>query len=644
MLFLLISSTPFYTVGRSQSSFDSEIQKKLNIGEYDSAISLGKKAVSQAPANSKPLLYNLLGKSHFGNKNFDSAIFYFNKSLKINPSDAGNIDSEQAIISHLNLATIYKNAAKVSQLNNELTKAVEIFEKNPMESLKPYILLGKANSYNYTDVKKAHQYFIKSIEAFDKKNPDILDAYDKFLDFLLSENKIEEAGKYMKDALDLGQMNFSNHKPKYANLLLMKSYYLHVTNKNFEAIELLDKSFLELIKNRKSGWAYYMTGERYRLKGWIYNSLNYYSEAIENTEKYLPIAEKFYRKDSRRFYQIYTFLYDANKKLGNYSLAKEYIDLVITIGGKSEDPEIVAAALLANANDLKRSNLLDQARKQFLEIRNFIMKKELNPFYGMLISRYLSEIYYEQGDNINALKESIKSFILRENLLGIDPESCVNYYDIQINSYLRLGEKDKADSLMKYVMMNIDFSKIEKSRSKILFLNHLNENFLLSNDLDQMGKYIDLPFGPNNINIKLSFESKKRRIKGLILVSLRSQGVYFKRKFEKTGNVTWLQKSVETFKLCQSLMMESDKLFQFQDDRIIDNSKSNEILELSLGIAYELYNSNEDFVLSDQVFNTLEFLKSTQLNEAINRDRAISKIANDTIKSRLNNLRHRNLI
>lgn len=175
----------------------------LNLKKYDSAVVYVKKnenvrlAAHQTVIN-KQYYFTTLGRLYFSAKKYDSAIFYSKKSL--------DFDFEKL-------------------LTNADIPEHKLFKSDAQ------LIIGQSYfKLNQTDL--ALEFFDKALETrkYFKSANHLLAAYNIIIDFLLQENFLEDAKKYINEARKLSDKNPELTDKKYALLKLAAVYYSKINN------------------------------------------------------------------------------------------------------------------------------------------------------------------------------------------------------------------------------------------------------------------------------------------------------------------------------------------------------------------------------------------------------------------------------
>lgn len=619
ILLLLIFTFHSNKMEGSNNSDQALMQKYYERGEYDSAILIfNNSRVNDFQA--LPQLYNIVGKCYLGNKRFEKAKSYFELALDVN---AGvQYSPEEKILSYLELVTIAKNNAQVSVLKRELDCALRLYNEFGIKQLEPYVLLGRANYYEFIDQMKSYDLYMESIDSFQENNPDILDAYDKLLDFLLSNQEFDKANKLFEKVMFLGNKKFKYHKPKYANLLLMKGFYWYKLGRYQKSFNVLNEEYLPFIEEERSDWAKYMKGEYYRVKGWIYNAMGNYEKSIEWSEKYLKVTENFYEPKNRMFYQVFMLLFSANKSIGNYELANKYLEKGFNIGKESEDIEMLFFSKFQKGINSQHFGDYYNAQLEFQSVLNYDVKRKAHDKYKIQSIENLAKIYFQEEDLESSKEYVLKGMSFINLKFGENSELLLKFLTQYLSILIREENHIGIDSLITNVFKRYDFDNLEKDDSKISFINVFSEYLIKADLLDSVEIYLNKAFGSSFENIELAKEKGNYSFSKLMISSLMNMGEYYKKKFIVNGDIETLENSMEQFKIIVELIDTHSKDYRSREDRINVGVRNNEILSKAILVASQLYTLTKHKEHYEFALSVSEYLKSKQLLEEINRTSA----------------------
>lgn len=180
---------------------------ELYISNPDSGVVVGRKALSLCVENKwirgQALAYNAIASNFFGKAVFDSAAFYFNKSIDLNHK----IKNTKAIASNLNnIGSIYHRGGDFKLSIKYFDSAYKYYDllKSPYINEKATILLNKGSGYyKLGEYNKGLKYSEESLRLFtslklEEKTGEVL---NNIASIKFAQKKYLEANKNYNDAL-----------------------------------------------------------------------------------------------------------------------------------------------------------------------------------------------------------------------------------------------------------------------------------------------------------------------------------------------------------------------------------------------------------------------------------------------------------
>ena len=578
----------------------------VNKSNYEKAIINFKKVLELNEKNFKANF--LTGDSYHHSKNFDDALKYYEKALKlaINNNEKSNVwanigllnndklDFERAkesyekaicfnkvnTIALNNLGLIYNNLGEIDKAiicferaikiepNNDnfwnnlgesynklkqFDKAIEYCEKaielNP-DSDAAYANLG--NSYgNMKEFGKAIEVSKKSIDL----NPNSLTAYVNLGNIYLLKSEFDKAINYYNKVLEIEPSNFE------ANVNMGTAYYNinDITN----AIKWYIKALEVDARGNNKATALYNLGI-------LYLDIEDNQKAIENLEKCLEIHENNV--------EVINLLSMAYYNLENYNKAIEYCQKAIKI-----------APLYAPA--WENLGLIHYFKGEYPEALDYYEKAiKINPLYPFVWIN--KAIAYEKIDNNN---EALKCYI---RALELAPESGVIHEYVGIY-YLNHHSYDKA---------KVEFNMAKAFYYKADLKDKINKINLLERILGNILTLIDL-INPIDELINNISESKS-------LVQLRDNCQKI------SDNLTLL---IERYRILElttevlDILLSKENCFTYLSDTLFFKKFSPDILDTARQI-YAKYNLNDFLYLVDIIENFTKFIHKYSSIEDITND------------------------
>jgi len=337
--------------------------------------------------------YGMLAESYVSDGDFEKASEVYQQMLKIDPNNG---------LVHLSLSDFYRLNKEYEKSFNELKIA---FASTDVEiALKIKMLITFLNFSNESSELKEQstQLLIILIETY----PDNNEPRTLYADFLLKENKTEEAREQLRIVV-------KNQKSKY--IIWEQLLYIESTLNDYEAIYNESSEALEYFPNQPE--LYYFNGlSAYQLKKYdkVEETLK---QGVEIVTDNLPLKAN-----------MYSILADVYNKLGKIKESDEAMEQVLKIDKSNK-------IILNNYSYYLslRGDSLDKAERMSM------LCVELEPNNYTYLDTYAWVLYKE-----NKLQKALEIIEKAYNYGGKNNAVIVEHYgDIQF----KLGNIDKANEL-----------------------------------------------------------------------------------------------------------------------------------------------------------------------------------------------------
>mmetsp|Transcript_15938 Transcript_15938/g.38425 ORF Transcript_15938/g.38425 Transcript_15938/m.38425 type:complete len:302 (+) Transcript_15938:870-1775(+) len=195
-------------------------------------------------------IYKALG----GSEDFDKALHYLRKTLKINTFFFGADHPSLAVVHH-NIGTIFLMKLDLDNASGAFTKSVALrYAINPEdpELSEAYVGLGctyykKGESW-YDEAMKSHQKALKLLCATGKsEHPSVGNAYEGMANVYFSQQKFDLAFDYYHKSIAVASNVFGSHHPNLAISMNNLANLYMKTGKLTQALEMYTQS-LDVLK------------------------------------------------------------------------------------------------------------------------------------------------------------------------------------------------------------------------------------------------------------------------------------------------------------------------------------------------------------------------------------------------------------
>ena len=382
--------------------YDSEI---INVR----AIALAEELYGTEHENTA-VAYNRIGMVYYSQDEYENALDYFGRALKIRERKPDLYFPE--------IATTYNNIGGIYRKQGKYRMALELYDK---------ALEIQKENLNSNRLRMADTYNNKGV-AFRYES-----LFEESLDCHLMALEIRE---------DVLGTNHPDTAISYSNI---GTTYRYLGNYD-KALEYYQQALnaditTRGINNDYTAIDYHNIGSVYRLLGNSEEALKYYHTALAIEEKILAPNHPNIANDYNNIGLLYS-------DMGNYSKALEYYDKALKVYQTTLDknhPSIatlynnIGVASLEQGNSIKALEHLNKA----LEI-----KKEIYDENNILIANtyhYLGELYYHEKDYEKALEYLEQAYVIRKFKLGEDhPETQETWgliNDIKIAMKIEMTER-----------------------------------------------------------------------------------------------------------------------------------------------------------------------------------------------------------
>lgn len=386
-------------------------------GSYDKAYDYNLKAVQileKLPENARPNLpncYNTFGLIYDSQGDYDKAVQYFERSLKLFMDQIGGRN-------HIQIVRVLANIGRDSRLNEEPAKALQHFE----EALEILGLLGQefpveeatlydhlASIYReppYQDFDKAIQYYEKGLEIRERTQyyPGLLDSYQGLSLLLREQGKLKEALEYGEKGLEISEKIFGSPSNMYARSLISQGMNVE-TNGDYaranvlynQAVQALNYQGLDSLRGATSIPFLYNTkgliavnlGNQYRSNPKNLPLLQKAKQTMEEAIQILEYQNRQISQSSKTGFEfsadeIYYEAIKINKTFYDLDPRFSYLDSAFAYTERSKSMRLYEAIKASKARNFGNiPNDLLQEEQQYREDITFYEKKR--------------QLYLEQG-------------------------------------------------------------------------------------------------------------------------------------------------------------------------------------------------------------------------------------------------------
>lgn len=314
----------------------------------------------------------VIGYFFYYQNNYDSAIFYFEKSL----------DLYQIVEYKKGISDVYTSLGRIYNKKGEIYKAIEFYNKSVLIDEELGNDLDKAITYNdigkiyvnVNDYSKALKYFQKSITVFKKEKDEIYLAtvYANIGNVYYNWQKYKEALVYIDYALKV--FTKKDMKYKIADLLSNKGMVYESMGEYEKSFKLLNEALAINIEIENDLGIFNCNGNIAKIK----EKKQDYAAALKIYKQILIIAEKIdYKKG---YISTLNNIGNIEYKLGNFESAKvniqKALDLSLQTGMLTET--MLAYQYLADVfNSSKEYSKSVEYYKEYIIFKDSIFNLEI---------------------------------------------------------------------------------------------------------------------------------------------------------------------------------------------------------------------------------------------------------------------------
>lgn len=221
----------------------------LLIGNYPRSLNFYQEIIQNKTANSTDLLsaYNGIGIINYYQRDYNTAIKYYNQALKISSTKKSEIEIEKVLKQSLfnNLGIIYEEMNDFNKANFFYTESLNLCKQLKDENNLVHVLTNQGRLFHKQGKNElALKYYLEAL-AIRKKNNDesgISISYDGLGEFYFELKNYSIAETYLKEAIKLGQRTGDLLTIRRASSNLYKLYQqLGDYKPAFEALKLNKK-------------------------------------------------------------------------------------------------------------------------------------------------------------------------------------------------------------------------------------------------------------------------------------------------------------------------------------------------------------------------------------------------------------------
>ena len=273
--------------------FDQESQKRIDqIEEWVNGV----EQTSQERAVAVAEVYHNLALVYYGQGNYENALEYYEKALKISEEKLG-ADHPNTAATYNNLAVVYDDQGNYEKALKYYEKALKVYEEklgaDHPDTAATYNNLAVVY-YEQGNYEKALEYYEKALRIREEKlgadHPDTAATYNNLALVYDDQGNYEKALEYYEKALRIREEKLGADHPDtaatYNSLALV--YY---EQGNYEkALEYYEKALR--IREEKLGADHPNTATTYNNLAVVYDDQGNYEKALKYYEKALKVYEE----------------------------------------------------------------------------------------------------------------------------------------------------------------------------------------------------------------------------------------------------------------------------------------------------------------------------------------------------------------
>ncbi len=615
-------------------SIYSKGQLLLEQGKYDLALISTKE---QFKRKSLPRDLNIIASCFYHKFRFDSAQHYFNMALS--RSENQHISEEEKLKSYIGKCKIAIRLVKPQDVANLLPFIKEIINKNSLVQYLPYSDYFDAYTSMYSDEKKSDRMFIKAIKYLPTKNPDIIDFYIRYIDFLIEKRNNSQAKIYLDRAFSLVE-EFKRYEDSYWDLLLEKGFYWHRVGEYQKSINIYEKELFPLLKKQKSDWAKYTLAEYYRMCSWPLKNIRNSSKSLSFNKKYLELIVDFHKDDFIRYFETYFFMANIYNDLGLNDLSNEYTKKAIEISLKIGHHSGTLRGLFNAGLYEFRLNNFDKALSNFNKVIDYPLTPLRTRQYSTLSKKERIKIYIKKREFERA---TIDALDFKKEYISLFPKNdaaLIHANNAYLQVLLLLDDTKNIKYIVEELMQLRNFEIYLNDAVLMEFCNNFTSYLIKKNYLDSANNLLDKILAHKENHILSNHLKVNNRKSSQIINTLSLKGEVFRAKYSLNKNRNYLDSTYYYFFKCIEFTKIINEKYRSINDQILFQKKKESVFHKIIDISFEIYNESSDVSYLNRNFSFIEQAKSNALLKSLNRSNATRQTSiPDTLLLKINSLK-----
>ena len=500
------------------STYQTKAKIVQSLGNYQESSMLARQSLQISLKSHDSLniadSYNTIGINHYFEADYDSTIYYYEKSLEIKRKM--KTDPYALAVSTYNLALVYDDLGQTEKAM-ELYKQAEnyLLESKQEKNFLSDVYVGMALIYFYSgDISKAEVYAEKAMEkglkSYGEFNPNMTFVYTTYANILEAEKKYDESIALLEKNLKIRTATYGEQ-----HRWTCETYYdlanAYVLVKNYDKAEIYYKKAIVI-------------GKKINSRQYLANARNFLAQLYLDREIHLDESERLlqasletniniYGNKSDLVAENYLQLTKVYKVKGDEILFLEYIKNCLEAANYNKDDlGSVIGPLQAIDALMLVSDWYNETYEKDHDIKHLIDSYELVDQMTSLIKHTQNNFSSDRSriDFANKYREVFELnlglcwFLYHETLdqkylqkafeLSETNRNTTLLKGLQGIEYRAYGEipKDKleleysAKKALEKVKMDIFFEKSSSEPDKEYYRSLLDERILLSNKLDSI--------------------------------------------------------------------------------------------------------------------------------------------------------------
>ncbi len=257
-----------------------------NLGDYDRSTAFARKALQNALKKKDSFNiadnYNTIGINHYFLSDFDSTIYYYQRSFDLKKKIL--TDAHSLAVSAYNLGIVFEDLGQ-DQRAMGLYKEAEGYLQGlgPERNFLPDVYVGIAQIYFYSgDIEKAEEYAEKAydmaLDAYGKDNPSITFIYASYANILEAKEKYDEAIGLLEKSLAIRRESYG----EYHRWTCETNYDLaniYVKNREYDKAEELFRKAID-IGDRTNSIQYLANARTYLASMYLDRGMNLHQAEV----------------------------------------------------------------------------------------------------------------------------------------------------------------------------------------------------------------------------------------------------------------------------------------------------------------------------------------------------------------------------